>query len=89
MRYDEKPVYRKLIVPWYDTNTACLLVIVFMLLVFFFGLVGVSVAGENTEQYSKIWLPILLIVMSSAIIITTVIRLTKRLRHRLSKNLNV
>ena len=89
MRYDEKPVYRKLIVPWYDTNTACLLVIVFMLLVFFFGLVGVSVAGENTEQYSKIWLPILLIVMSSAIIITTVIRLAKRLRHRLSKNLNV
>ena len=89
MRYDEKPVYRKLIVPWYDTKTACLIVIVFMLLVFLFGLVGISVAGENTEQYAKIWLPLLLIVMSATIIITTVIRLTKRFKHRLSKDLDL
>jgi integral membrane sensor domain MASE1 len=58
-----------------------------MLLVFLFGLVGISVAGENTVQYVKIWLPLLLIVMSAAIIITTVIRLTKRFRHQLSKDL--
>lgn len=87
MRYDEKPVYRKLIVPWYDTKTACLIVIVFMLMVFLFGLVGVSVAGESTEQYAKIWLPILLIVISAGIIISTGIRLAKRFRHRLSKDL--
>ena len=89
MRYDEKPVYRKLIVPWYDTKTACLIIIVFMLLVFLFGLVGLSVAGERTEQYAKIWLPFLLIVMSAGIIITTVIRLAKRFRHRLSKDLDL
>jgi uncharacterized integral membrane protein len=88
MRYDQKPIYRKLIVPWYDSETVCVIVIVFMLLVFFFSLAGVSVASENVEHHPHLWLPIILVLLSSAVIISTVIRLVKRYRYRHSKGLN-
>ena len=88
MRYDQKPVYRKLIVPWYDSETVCVIVVVFMLLVFFFALAGISVASDKAEYHQHIWLPILLILLSSAVIISTVIRLVKRYRYRHSKGLN-
>jgi hypothetical protein len=88
MRYDEKPVHRTLIVPWYDTKAVCLFVIVFMSVVFLFGIVGISVAGESESLQGKIWLPILLVVMSAVTIISTVIRLYRRFRYRLSKDVD-
>lgn len=89
MRYDEKPIYRKLIVPWYDTQKICLFVIILMFLVFLFALTGVSTAGEFPEHRSKIWLPILLLVMSASVIISTAVRLIKRIRYRFSKDLRL
>ena len=89
MRYDEKPVHRTLIVPWYDTKTACLIVIFFMSVVFLFGIVGISVAGESESLGGRIWLPILLVVLSAVTIISTVIRLFRRLKHRLSKDMGL
>jgi len=89
MRYDEKPIYRKLIVPWYDTQKICLFVILLMLLVFLFALAGVSIAGEIPEHRTRIWLPILLIVLSASVIISTAVRLIKRFRYRFSKDLRL
>lgn len=89
MRYDEKPIYRKLIVPWYDTQKICLVLIVLMFLVFLFALAGVSVAGEYPQHRTKIWLPILLLVMSASVIISTAFRLIKRIRYRFSKDLRL
>ncbi len=89
MRYDEKPVHRTLIVPWYDTKAACLIVIVFMLAVLLFGLVGISVAGESESLHGGIWVPILLVAMSAVTIVSTVIRLIRRFRHRLSKDMDL
>jgi hypothetical protein len=89
MRYDEKPIYRKLIVPWYDSQKICLFVLLLMLLVFLFALAGVSIAGEYPEHRTKIWLPILVLVMSASVIITTAFRLIKRIRYRFSKDLSL
>jgi len=89
MRYDEKPIYRKLIVPWYDSVPACLLVILGMVLVFLFSLSGISVAGESAAHRGKIWLPVALLLMSAGVIVSTAARLFKRLRYRLSKDINV
>ena len=87
MRYDQKPVHRKLIVPWHDTETTCLLIIVFMLAVFLFAIAGISVAGESVAHRDKIWLPILLLILSASVIISTAVRLVKRFRYRHSDHL--
>jgi len=78
MRFDEKPIFRKIIVPWYDSETICFLLILFMVLVFLFGIVGLSVSSEIVEYNDCIWMPILLIVLSGWVIVSTVIRLIKR-----------
>ena len=87
MRYDEKPVHRKLIVPWHDNRLTCLIVIVSMLAVFLFALAGISAAGESPMRHKVIWLPILLMGLSASVIISTAVRLFKRYRHRFPKDL--
>lgn len=78
MRFDEKPIFRKIIVPWYDSETACLLLILFMVLVFLFGIVGLSVSSAVVEYNDFIWVPILLILLSGWVVVSTMIRLIKR-----------
>jgi hypothetical protein len=57
-------------------------------LVFLFALTGISVAGESAEHHQMIWLPILLMVLSGLVIVSTAFRLIKRLRRRFNKGLN-
>jgi len=78
MRFDEKPIFRKIIVPWYDSETACLLLILFMVLIFLFGIAGLSVSSEIVEYNDFIWVPILLILLSGWVVVSTMIRLIKR-----------
>lgn len=87
MRYDEKPVHRKLIIPWYDNQLTCLVVICVMLAVFLFALSGISAAAESPIRHKVIWLPILLMAMSAAVIVSTAVRIVKRIRHRFSQGL--
>lgn len=79
MRLDLKgPVYRKVFVPWYDSEVACLLVIVFMFIVFLFGMMGISVAHETLEYRPFVWVPVSLVALSAAVILSTTIRLIRR-----------
>ncbi len=85
MRIDQNPVFRKSIVPWYDSEAACIGVIVFMLIVFLFGVAGISVARETPEYNGFVWIAVLLVVMSGGVILSTTIRLIKRHARRYSK----
>lgn len=85
MRIDQNPVFRKTIVPWYDSESVCIGVIVFMLIVFLFGFVGILVAREKVEYYGYVWIAVLLVVMSGIVIFSTTIRLIKRHSRRYSK----
>ena len=85
MRLDQNPVFRKVIVPWYDSETVCLIVIVCMGVVVFFGFTGISIARDNLFHQKHIWVPILLVLMSGSVIISTTIRLVKRCLQRFSK----
>ena len=87
MRYDERPVHRKLIVPWYDSRLTCLAVILTMLAVFLFALSGITAAGESPVRHKVIWLPIVLMGLSASVIISTAIRLFKRIKHRFPTDL--
>ena len=86
MLYDQNPVHRKLITPWYDSRTVCLVVILSMLLVFLFALVGVFLAWENSLYREMVWLPALLALLSGIVILSTTVRLIKRWKRRYAKN---
>lgn len=85
MHIDQNPVFRKSIVPWYDSEGACFVFIGFMFIVFLFGVVGILTAREAVEYHSSTWVAVLLAVMSGGVIISTTIRLIKRYARRLSK----
>ncbi len=85
MLIERKPFFRKVIIPWYDSETACLIVIVFMSLVCLFGFAGISVARENVEYHKHIWTAVLLVVLSGVVVVSTTIRLIKRFTSRHSK----
>jgi Mg2+ and Co2+ transporter CorA len=78
MKLDQPPVYRKIIVPWYDSETMCLVAVIFLFPVLLLGLVGINVA-DNTQQYhAYLWMPVLLTVLSAGVIISITFRLIRR-----------
>lgn len=86
MLYDQNPVHRKLITPWYDSRTVCLVVILTMLLAHLFALVGVYFAWEIKLYRDMIWLPVLLAFLSAIVMLSTTIRLIKRWKRRNVRN---
>ena len=78
MPSDKSPVFRKAIIPWYHSKTAYGITIFFMLLVFLFGLAGISVARANIQFNDHIWVPIVLVALSGSIMLFNIIRLIKR-----------
>lgn len=74
----KSPVFRKAIIPWYHSKTAYGVTIAFMLLIFLFGLAGISVARENIQYNGFIWVPIVLVVLSGGIILFNILRLIRR-----------
>jgi len=72
------PVFRKAIIPWYDSKPSCLITILAMSLVFVFGSVGIPVVGENADYIEHLWIIVLLLFLSMAVIVSTAIRLVRR-----------
>jgi len=71
-------LFRKAFIPWYDTEPAMLLTLVFAVVVLLFSITGVA-AGLDTPRYSgHIWIPCLLGALSLAVIVSTLIRLIRR-----------
>lgn len=85
MALDQNPVFRKVIVPWYDAEAACLFVIMTMFVTFLFGIAGISVARETGEFNDYIWIALLITLLSCGVIITTTIRLIRRYIDRYVK----
>jgi uncharacterized membrane protein len=78
MPSEKSPVFRKPVIPWYQSKTAYSLTIVAMLIFFLVGLVGISVAREYEVYSSYIWVPALLVILSGCLVITNIIRLVRR-----------
>jgi hypothetical protein len=85
MRLDQNPFFRKIILPWYDSDTACYIVIACMVIIILFSFTGISVTREIPEYRVHIWVPVLLVVMCTGVIVSTAIRLAKRYLRRYSK----
>jgi putative effector of murein hydrolase LrgA (UPF0299 family) len=89
MRLEQNAVHRKIFSPWYDTESMCLVAILFSVLVFLFCLAGISVCNEKEDFQNYIWFPTLLMMMSSGLFLSLFIRLIRRYvtRYR-NRNLN-
>jgi len=85
MQLDQNPVFRKIIAPWYDSEVVCFLVLFSMIVVFLFGLTGISAAAEKPEYNDHIWVPVLLVLMSAGVFISTAVRLLKRFARRVAE----
>ncbi len=77
----QSPLFRKAILPWYDTDAACILTGVFMLIVFAFSFTGIAVAFETPESCRHVWVPCALLVLSAGVITSVVFRLSRRHTH--------
>jgi len=86
MPSEKNPVFRKAIIPWYNSTTVYTIVLIIMLLMLFFAIAGLSVSQEKAEFRRYVWIPALLLAMIAAIIITTTARLIKRYTQRSNKS---
>jgi len=72
------PVFRRAIIPWYDAKVSCLITVFAMGFVFCFGSVGISVIAENADYTKHLWIVLLILLLSMAVIVSIAIRLTRR-----------
>ena len=72
------PVFRKAANPWYQSKMEYGLTITFMLLALLFGLVGISVTREIEQYHDYVWVPVVLVVLSTGVMISAIIRLIRR-----------
>ncbi len=78
----DDPVFRKIIIPWYDSDIVCLMMIAAMFAVFVFGIFGIMAAAEQPDYNSFIWIPATLVAASAMVIISIVIRMVLRKQQK-------
>ena len=78
MQVDLSPVFRKAIVPWHDSDAACMVMSAIMLLVFLFGIDGIKIARQIDAFNSYVWIPVLLSLMSLSVCVSNIIRLIRQ-----------
>ena len=74
----QNPLFRKAILPWYDTDAACILTGVFIVIVFAFSFAGIAVALETPESRGYIWVPCALLLLSTVVIASIAFRMFRR-----------
>ncbi len=83
---ENTPIFRKVIVSWYDSVTACVLMLVFLDAVFLFAVTGINVACEMHEYSHHIWVPVLLMALSACGALSLMIRLIRRYVYHMKLN---
>ncbi len=78
MRLDPNPLFRRIIMPWYDSTPLCWLLLLFMLGLMLFSAVGIVVALENPEYHRHQWVPWVLLALSVGVGVSVSSRLVRR-----------
>ncbi len=84
MTFDPNPVHRRLLVPWYDADAACWLMVLGLSPAFLFGLLGLTLASATPEGQRCIAVPLLLVVLSGLVMGANLGRLLRRVIQRLT-----
>lgn len=83
MRKESDGIFRETVVPWYDSDKICLIILGFMAIVNFFGWSGLSTALSKPEWKGFWHLPVILLVASSFVLLSIIRRLI--VRHLIKK----
>ncbi len=82
MLLDPKPVYRRVILPWYDSDIVCFATLLFAGFVLFFGSCGIHAAYETPAYRQYVWIPGLLFAMGLMVFLSIAVRLINRYLQR-------
>jgi hypothetical protein len=85
MHQDKNPVFRKAIIPWYDSTRTCWILIGFLTAVVLFGAAGVDVALHTPAYAGYVWVPLLLVILGLGVIGSILIRMLRRYLDSLSR----
>ncbi len=84
MRTGKSPLFRHVIVPWYDADTVCYSIMALMAVILIFSIIGVAAARNVPEYRGYVWVPVLLAAMSTGVLVSTIVRLVRRNASRSS-----
>ena len=80
MRLDPNPLFRRVIMPWYDSTPVCWILLAAMVGLVFFSITGIM-AAQDTPQYNRFaWVPWLLLSLSVILGLSVTWRMIQR-RH--------
>jgi len=85
MSQDKNPVFRKAIIPWYDSSRMCWIFIGFLATIVLFGSAGINEALQTPSFAGYVWVPLLLVILGLGVIGSLLIRLLRRYLDSLSR----
>lgn len=78
MRLDPNPLFRRVIMPWYDSTPLCWMLCAVMVVLVIFSITGLVVA-QNTPEFKRFaWVPGLLLLLSLFMVLSLSWRMTQR-----------
>ena len=80
MRLDPNPLFRRVIMPWYDSTPVCWMLLAAMVGLSFFSITGIMVAHDTPEYNRFIWVPWVLLSLSVIMGLSVAWRMIQR-RH--------
>lgn len=85
MSQDKNPVFRKAIIPWYDSSRMCWILIGLIATVVLFGAAGINEALLTPSFAGYVWVPLVLVILGLGVIGSLLIRLLRRYLDSLSR----
>lgn len=85
MSQDKNPVFRKAIIPWYDSSRMCWVLIGFLIAVVLFGGAGINEALHTPSFAGYVWVPLALVILGLGVIASILIRLLRRYLDNMSR----
>ena len=82
MRLDPNPLFRRIIMPWYDSLLMCWGLLLFMIVLMLFSLAGIAVALDDPSYRRYVWVPWLLFFLCFSVACSVAIRIIRRYEQR-------
>jgi hypothetical protein len=78
MRLDPNPLFRRIIMPWYDSPPMCWGLLAAMVVIILFSVAGITVAFEDQGYRRHLWVPWTLFILCTVVGCSVAFRLMRR-----------